>query len=42
MDYVIFTDTSANLPDKVVREDPLLLLPAGASGGDSLPRLGGV
>ena len=27
MDYVIFTDTSANLPDKVVREYGLRLIP---------------
>ena len=27
MDYVIFTDTSANLPDKVVREYGLRQIP---------------
>ena len=38
MDYVIFTDTSANLPDKVVREYglrqiPFFYCPPGALSG---------
>ena len=41
MDYVIFTDTSANLPDKGGHTHEQNIVP-GASGGDSLPRLGGV